>query len=173
MVKYFRSLLIVLTVVAFAAPAFAQDAPQFEIFLGYGNINVEDSGRKSGFVSNQTFNLNNWFAIDNMFGAYSLGSDPNLGKIQLISNMFGAKVTHRAEKIEPFAVAGFGGGFLRFPQSGQGSNNAMAFRFGGGVDILFKESFAWKVEVSRVSYHFSGWNSGTNISTGIVIRVTQ
>jgi hypothetical protein len=172
MVKYVKSLLIVLTALAFAAPAFAQDAPQFEIFMGYGNLNIEDSGRKHGFVSNQTLNLNHWFAIDNMFGAYSLGSDPTVGKITLISNIFGAKATHRAEKIEPFATVGFGAGWLT-TQSGSG-NNGIAFRVGGGVDIPFKESFAWKVEVTRASYRFGGaWNSGTNLSTGIVIRIFE
>jgi opacity protein-like surface antigen len=172
MVKFFSTVLVAFAVVVFAAPAFAQDAPQFEIFMGYGNINIGDSGRKSGFVSNQTLNLNHWFAIDNMFGAYSLGSDPTVGKVTLLSNIFGAKLTHRAEKIEPYAAVGIGAGWLT-TQSGQG-NNGIAFRVGGGVDIPFKESFAWKVEVTRVSYRFSGsWNSGTNLSTGIVIRVFE
>jgi hypothetical protein len=172
MVKYISTLLVVFAVMAFASPAaFAQDIQGFEIMMGYGNINIEDSGRHSGFVSHQTINLNSWFALDNGFGAYSLGTDPSVGKIQLISNIFGAKFTYRAEKVHPYVSAGFGGGFLRFPDSGSGSNNAIAARFGGGLDFPFKDNFAWKIDVSRASYHFNGWNSGTSVSTGIVIKV--
>lgn len=176
MVKYISTLLVVFAVIAFASPAAsAQDIQQLEIMLGYANMDnpipIGTTGRHSGFVSHQTINLNSWFGLDNGFAAYSLGTDPNAGKVQLISNIFGAKFTYRAEKVHPYAVAGFGGGFLRFPQVGSGSNNAMAVRVGGGVDIPFKENFSWKIDLTRQSYHFAGWNSATNLSTGIVIRI--
>jgi hypothetical protein len=177
MVKYFSALLIVM---ALAAPAFAQDVPQFEIAMGYANVNVKGfGGRHSGFATHQTFNLNSWLAVDNYLGYYGFGTDPNYGKVQLITDIFGGKVTYRAERVHPYAVAGIGGGFLRFPQSGVGTNNSLAFRVGGGVDIPIGESLAWKVDVSRMSFHFGGvtgtggYNSGTNLSTGIVIKISQ
>jgi len=98
----------------------------------------------------------------------------------LIAVIPAAKATYHAEKVAPYAVAGIGGGFLRFPDIGASSQNSLAFRYGGGVDIPFKESFAWKVEVTRMSFHFgnittggSGYVSGVNLSTGIVIKITQ
>ena len=178
MVKYFSTLLVVL---AFAVPAMAQDVPQVEIALGYANVNVNGyGGRHSGFASHQTINLNSWVGIDNYLGYYGFGTNPTYGKIQLITDIFGGKFTYRGEKVAPYAVAGIGGGFLRFPQSGVGTNNSLAFRLGGGVDIPIGQSLAWKVDVSRVSFHFgpttaggSSYASGTNLSTGIVIKLAQ
>ena len=177
MVKYFSALLVM----AFAVPALAQDIPQVEIALGYANVNVKGFGdRHSGFASHQTINLNSWFAIDNYLGYYGFGTSPTYGKTQLITDIFGGKFTYRGEKVAPYAIAGIGGGFLRFPQSGVGTNNSMAFRLGGGVDIPIGENLAWKVDVSRMSFHFgattaggSSYASGTNLSTGIVIKITQ
>jgi opacity protein-like surface antigen len=175
MVKYFSALLVVIAVVAFAAPAFAQDAPQFEITLGYGNLNLNPiDGRHSGFASHQTINLNHWFGIENYLGYYSFGRDPDLGKTQFLMIVPGAKLTYRASRIEPFAVVGLGGGSFRFPDLGQGTGQSLAFRIGGGVDIPFKENFAFKVDVSRVSTRpFGTWSSGMNISTGLVIKIYQ
>ena len=170
MVKYICALLLV---VAFAAPAFAQDVPQIEIAMGYGNVNVPGvvTGRHSGFTSHQTINLNSWLGIENFVGYYGLGTISGLGKTQMITDAFGGRFSYRAAKVTPYAVAGIGGSFLRFPQLGAGSSNSMTFRLGGGVDIPIGENFAWKVDVSRMTYHFSGYKSGTGISTGIVIKI--
>jgi hypothetical protein len=171
MVKYLSVLLLL---VAFAAPAFAQDdVPQFEISMGYGNTNLKGvPGRHSGFVTQQTFNLNSWLGVENYIAYYGFGTDPTYGKTQLITDMFGGKFTYRAAKVNPYAVAGIGGGFLRFPQSGVGTNNAFSTRYGGGLDVPFKEgALAVKLEVSRQSFHFGTWTPGTAFSAGLVIKV--
>jgi hypothetical protein len=160
--------------VAFAAPAFAQDYPQMEIALGYGNINVKDiEGRHSGFVSHQAFNVTSVIAIENYFGYYAMGSDPSFGKMRLLTDIFGAKFNYRTAGPVIYGVAGLGGGFLQFPDFGAGTNNSLAFRVGGGVDIPWGDSLAFKVDVSRTSFHFDGWKSGMNISTGIVLKISQ
>ena len=170
MVKHFGALLIVM---ALAAPAFAQDVPQIELGFGYGNLGIKNvNGRHSGFASHQTINLNSWLGVDNYLGYYGFGTDPNYGKTQLIAEIFGGKIGYHGEKVAPYVVAGIGGGFLRFPNIGASSQNSLAFRYGGGVDIPFKENFAWKVDLSRMSFHFGGaYSSGTNLSTGIVIKI--
>src|SRR5262245_56172175 len=123
MVKYVSVLLLLM---AFAAPAFAQDIPQVEIALGYGNINVKDlvDGRHSGFASHQAINLSNMFAIENYFGYYGLGSDLGLGKTELLTNVFGGKFSYRTAGPVLYGSAGIGGGWLRFPDIGAGSNSA-------------------------------------------------
>ena len=175
MVKYVGALLLVMT---FVTPAFAQDDyPQVELAFGYGNLKVNDlvPGRHSGFATHQTFNLTSKFAIENYLGYYSFGSDPNVGKIELITNVFGGRFNIRTPKPVIYGIAGLGGGFLRFPQIGAGSNNALAFKLGGGVDYPFHDFFSWKFDVSRMSFHFSdsisSWKSGMNISTGIVFKI--
>lgn len=172
MVKCFRSLLLVM---AFAVPAMAQDYPLLEIGFGYGNIgsNVLASGRHSGFVTNQAFNLNSWFAIENFLGYYTNGTDPQFGKMNLITNSFGGRVNYRNLGPVFYANAGFGGGWVQFTQAG-GSISSMATRFGGGVDIPWKDYFAWKFEVSRMGFHLlDQWNSSTNFTAGIVLKINQ
>jgi Outer membrane protein beta-barrel domain len=175
MVKYVSVLLLLM---AFAAPAFAQDVPQLEIALGYGNLNLDNlaigptPGRHSGFATHQAINLNSLFAIENYFGYYGLGTVAGLGKTEMLTNVFGGRFAYRAKGPVIYGSAGIGGGWMRFPDIGAGSQNAMAFKYGGGVDIPLGDSIAWKVDVSRMSFHFFGdWNSGVNISTGIVLKI--
>jgi hypothetical protein len=168
--------------IACASPAFAQDYPQFEIAMGYGNLGLKMdsfsfSGRHSGFASHQAFNLSSVFAIENYFGYYGLGENPTLGGMQLLANMFGGKVSYRSAGPVIYGSAGLGGGWIRLPDIGAGTQNAFAVRFGGGVDIPINDSLAWKVDVSRMSFHFddgvTSWKSGVNVSTGIVLKISQ
>ena len=181
MVKYVCVLLLVM---ACAAPAFAQDYPVFEIGLGYANTGGEVNGfiafdgRHSGFATNQAFNLSSNFAIENYFGYYGLGRDLSFGKMQLLANMIGGRVATRTDRFMLYGTAGIGGGWIRFPDLGAGTQNAFGVRFGGGVDIPLNDSVAWKVEASRMSFHFNldpahSWNSGVNIYTGIVLKISQ
>src|SRR5262245_59400576 len=138
MVKY---VCISLLMLAFAAPAFAQDYAPFELSLGYGNLGVNDlEGRHSGFTTHQTFNLNSWLAIENFIGYYGFGTDPFYGKTTLFTDIFGGRFNYRKEGLPVFyGIAGIGGGFLRY-EAGYGSNNSLAFRFGGGADIPLNDS---------------------------------
>ena len=186
MVKYGFGLLLI---IAFAAPGFAQDIPQIELGFGYGNFGVNSPSipgsnvpilsdkRHSGFTTHQTINLNSTFAIENYLGLYWFGTEPLFGKTELVSEHIGGRVSYR--KLGPvlYGSAGIGAGFIRLPQSG-GGESSFGFKYGGGVDIPFKEFFAWKIDISRMSYGFfgevvDGRTSGLNISTGIVIKVGQ
>ena len=172
MVKYVFGLLLI---IAFAAPGFAQDVPQIELGFGYGNYAMKSlhPDRHSGLATHQTFNLNSVFGIENYLGYYGFGTDPQFGKTELITELFGGKVSYRNLGPVLYGTAAIGGGFLRFPNAGVGTSS-FGVKFGGGIDIPFKESFAWKIDVSRMSFHFfEQWNSGTNISTGIVIKISQ
>lgn len=177
MVKYVGVLILLM---ACAVPAFAQDdVPQMEIALGYGNINVKNvvDGRHSGFATHQAFNLNSRFAIENYLGYYGMGSIniPGFGaaKTQLLTNTFGAKVNYRTAGPVLYVSGGLGAGWLRFPDLGVGSDSAFAVRIGGGVDVPINDYFSAKIDVSRHSFHFGDWTSGVNISTGIVIKISQ
>jgi len=174
-----RYIFILLVVTAFAAPAFAQDIPQLELGFGYGNFEMKElfPNRANGFTTRQTINLNPTFAIENYLGYYWFGTQPNFGKTELVSEHIGARVNYR--KLGPvlYGNASIGGGFLRFPQLGSGESS-FGFKYGGGVDIPFKDFFAWNVDVSRMSYGFFGdfldtRVGGLNISAGIVIKMGQ
>jgi hypothetical protein len=161
--------------VIFAAPGLAQDVPQIELGFGYGNFAMKDlvPDRHSGFATHQTINLNSIFAIENYLGYYSFGSDPRFGDMELISEIFGGKVSYRGAGPVIYGSGGIGGGWLRFPDAGTGTNG-FGVKYGAGIDIPFKDFFAWKLEVSRMSYRFfDQWNSGMNVTAGIVIKITQ
>ena len=180
MVKYVCALIFVM---AFCAPAFAQDYAQFEIAMGYSNLGLKNepiTGRHSGFGTYQSFNLTSVFAIENYVGYYGLGRDPNFGKIQLITDTFGGRFNYRSAGPVLYGNAGIGGGFLRLPDLGAGSNNGFAFRIGGGVDIPWGDSLAVKVDVTRQSFRLPNlttfnteWKSGVNIMGGIVLKISQ
>ena len=182
MVKYVSVLFVA---ILFASPALAQDYPQIELAFGYGNLSLPNSfeasgtglgvgtGGHSGFASHQIFNATSWFGIENYLGYYTLGTG-DFGKTELITTMFGGKLSlRRSERIVPYVSAGLGGGWLRFPQLGGGSDNAFSTRFGGGVDYSIGDSLAIKFDVSRMSFNFEEWRSGINFSTGIVLKITQ
>ena len=171
MVKIVSALLLV---VAFVTPALAQDVPPIELGFGYGNLALKSltPGRHSGFATHQVFNLNSVLAIENYLGYYGFGRDPSLGKIEMISDTFGGKFSFRRLGPVFYGSAGIGGGWLRFPDLGAGTNSAFAIKLGGGVDVPINDTFAWKVDVSRMSIHFfEQWHSGVNISTGIVFKI--
>ena len=175
-----RYLFVLLVVMASAAPAFAQDVPQLELGFGYGNYSMKDlfPNRSNGFTTRQTINLNSIFAIENYLGFYWFGTQACCGKTELISEHIGGRVSYRNLGPVFYGNASIGGGFFRFPQAGVG-DSSFGVKYGGGVDIPFKEFFAWNIDVSRMAYgHPSvlagdGRVGGLNISAGIVIKMGE
>jgi len=183
MVKYCCALGLIL---AFAAPAFAQDDyPVFQIAPGYGNIGFRfdfrdpnlapfvnlKPGRHSGFVLDTNFNFNARFGVDLFTGYYSVAPNSTL-----YTNTFGMTASLRkSSRIIPYGTAGFGFGSLQLStQLGVLGEKSMATRIGGGVDIPFNDSMAIRVDVTRMGFHFEKkWNSAANYSVGVVLNLSQ
>ena len=176
-----KSAAVLVLLVLFAIPVMAQDDyPRIQTSLGYANLGLVDFGkpnpdgsftatsRHSGFANETGFNLTRNLGINNYMGIYGLG-----GGVTMISDLFGGKAMYRAARVVPYAVAGLGFGYLTDSNGYYSYGSAFATRFGGGVDVPFKESLAWKFEISRMSFHFGGWTSGTNFQTGIVFTILQ
>jgi len=176
---------VVLFVLLSAIPVMAQeDYPKVQTSMGYANLGFVDFGnpslgftptpptaRHSGFANETGFNLTRNLGINNYMGIYGLG-----GGITMISDLFGGKAMYRTARAVPYGVAGIGFGYLTSSSYGYGSS--FGTRFGAGVDVPFKESLAWKFEISRMSFHLqttanSSWTSGTNFQTGIVFTILQ
>jgi opacity protein-like surface antigen len=182
MVRFF---VVACFVLLLAVPVLAQeDYPRIETSLGYANLSFPDlntgaSGHHSGFANQTSFNLTRSLGLDNYMGIYGLGQG-----VTLISDFFGGKAMYRAPRFVPYALGGLGIGYFTASTSyGTASTSKFAVRYGGGVDIPINDSMAWKVEISRMSFHLpqfgstgvqtSSWTSGTNISTGIVFTIAQ
>jgi hypothetical protein len=161
-------------------PAFAQeDYPRIQNSMGYANLSFPDfttgeNSRHSGFANSTGFNLTRSLGLENYMGIYGLGSG-----VTMISDLFGGKATYRAARVAPYVLAGLGIGYFTASTSyGYASSSSFATRFGAGVDIPINDSMAWKVELSRMNFHFrtvptSAWTNGTNFSTGIVFTLSN
>ena len=178
-----RTVVAVCFALFLAIPALAQeDYPRIQTSMGYANLSFLDfgtgqKGHHSGFANSTGFNLTRSLGVENYMGIYSLGQG-----VTLVSDLFGGKATYRAARIAPYALAGIGVGyFTQSTSAGYGSTSSFATRYGAGVDIPISESLAWKVEVSRMSFHINlsadgrgpSWNGGTNFSTGIVFTLSN
>ena len=180
MVKIIKYCLAFALLLAFAAPAFAQDDyPVFQIAPGYGNIGNKPllallgspAGRHSGFTLDTDFNLSSKLGIELFTGYYNMG--PNT---QIYTNTFGGIVALRKnERITPFAVGGFGFGVLQqASQFGILQGRSKAVRYGAGVDVPFHDSMALRFSATRIGFHFNHvWETGTNYSVGIVLNLSQ
>jgi len=170
----------VLFVLLLVVPAMAQDDyPKIETSMGYANLGFPnlitgEFGHHSGFANQTGFNLTRTWGLENYMGIYGVGQG-----VTLISDFFGGKAVYRSSRVVPYALAGLGVGYFTASTSqGYGSLSAFATRYGAGVDIPINDSMAWKVEVSRMTFHLattatSSWTGGTNFSTGIVFTISQ
>ena len=170
MVKILRYSLALSVLLVFAAPAFAQDYPRFQLAPGYGNLKfgIPNAGletkRHSGFTMDTNYNFSPALGLDIFTGYYSLGNG-----YTLYTNTFGFNATLRKkEKIIPYGTAGFGFGYLNT------GNQAMATRIGGGADFPIGDSLAIRADVTHMGFHFfHEWNGGMNVSVGIVLTLSQ
>ena len=152
-------------------PAMAQDDyPKIQTSMGYANLSLL-SGHHSSFANQTGFNLSRTLGLENYMGIYGLGQG-----VTLISDFFGGKAMYRTARAVPYALAGIGVGY--FTDSQGYGQSSFATRYGAGVDIPINDSLAWKVEVSRMTFHLqttftSSWTGGTNFATGIVFTISQ
>ena len=176
-----KTFIVTCFVLLLAVPALAQDEfPRIQTSLGYANLGLPDlvtgsTGHHSGFANSTGLNFTKTLGFENYMGLYSLGNSTSL-----ISDFVSGKATWRAAKLAPYAVAGIGFGYLNL---GIGAVSGFGTRYGGGVDVPINDILSWKVEVSRLSFHFgpgldannlnSSWIGGTNIQAGIVFTLTQ
>ena len=176
---------VLVLLVLFAIPVMAQDDyPRIQTSLGYANLGLADFGkpnpdgsitatsRHSGFANETGFNFTRSLGVSNYMGVYGLG-----GNVTMIADFIGGKAMYRTDRAVPYALAAIGFAYLTSATSYYGSSS-FGTRWGGGIDFPFNDTMAFKVEVSRMSFHFpttasSAWTSGVNISTGIVFTLAQ
>ena len=190
-----------ITFIVFPAGAADEGFPQIEIGIGYGGVKLSSisgftskscfldpfcgggfietsSGNHSGFVSQQSFNANRWFGIENYLGYYGAGegltSKAVLGR-NLSSTLFtdacGAKAAVRKLKwIVPYGAAGIG--VSAVSAQGQGSESGVALRLASGLDIPFNDTVGIRLDYSRFSSHlFNQWQISRHLSVELVFTL--
>jgi len=167
----------------FTVAAVAQDVPKFEVPVGFSFVNVHPDlspvssfnifGGGGGFV----YNVTPWIGIKADLMGYSQGSGL---KNQLVNNnipvtfnvqgnvftyMFGPQIKKHSGRFQPFGEALFGGAHsnayanaynnIHGLTSTNGSNNAFAMAFGGGLDYALTPHFQIRpVEVDYLYTRF-------------------
>ena len=185
------SLVALLMVLSLPLMASAQEgAPKVEIFGGYSyvrtdtNAFVSESISAHGFNTSLAGNITKHIGIVGEFSRFTLSDSfavSVLGRINVDSNvvtyLFGPRITPHRGKVEPFVHALFGGARENDKFSGgivdEVTENAFAFALGGGLDIKVNDNFA--IRVAQVDYLGDrlGGETANNFrySVGVVIRL--
>lgn len=121
---------LVVFIVMFALPAFAQDQPKADWFLGYSYLhpNVKaGQGIPRGFGTALTFYPTAKLGLTADFGFHRKN-----GGSTTVPFMFGPRLNMGHEKARPFLEALFGGSHI---SSGGSSTTGFAMALGGGLDV--------------------------------------
>jgi opacity protein-like surface antigen len=165
-------------------------APKVEIFGGYSYLRadtssmVSDSISAHGFNTSLAGNITKHIGIVGEFSRFTVSESFTvsvLGPINVDSNvvtyLFGPRITLHRGKVEPFVHALLGGARENDKFSGglvgESTENAFAFALGGGLDIKVNDNFA--IRVAQVDYLGDklGGETANNFrySVGVVIRL--
>ncbi len=160
--------------------AVAQDYPKFEVPVDFSFINVHPNA--AGLTSfnffgggvGAVYNFSPIFGIKADFDGYTQGSGNHFtenGNVvnlsgNLFTYLFGPQIKKHSGTFQPFGEVLFGGGHINLngnvfgnngQLSGNGSANAFAMEFGGGLDMAISKSIQLRpVEVDYLYTHFGG-----------------
>jgi hypothetical protein len=177
-----KRVLVVIAVLLIGTVAFAQEGPKAEItgYYSYFRFNPENSGTLSSHSLNGggadiSYFFTSMIGIKAEFAGYESSSvtfTNNISTATASANLFtynvGPVVKFRAEKLEPFAEALFGGAHSSFYGNlckqlaacvvNNPSNNAFDFVLGGGVDIPLSHAIA--IRPAQVDYVLTRFGNG-------------
>ena len=167
-------LLLLMTVTAAA-----QDNPKAEVFGGYSYLRANPGLGVPGFNLNGgsgsvAFNPTKVIGIVGDFGVYHAGNIYGSGVGgNIVSYLFGPRLSYRRDRITPFAQVLFGGAHA---SGGGTSSNSFAMALGGGLDITATDNIAIRViqgEYVMTRFNIIGVATNQNnarISAGVVFR---
>ena len=153
-----------------------QLVPRYEFSILYDYVNFHpgspfadfnNHGASGGF----TYNASRWLGLTAELGAYrfkdrNLSGTPVNGSI--VSYLFGPRLNWRKfDYFVPFAEFLLGGSRGGTSLIGAGSQNSFSTAAGGGVDMVLRKGFAWRVaELDYYMTTFSGPALGGNARQG-------
>lgn len=159
-----------------------RDPWQLEAGFQYQHFGVFALGfHNLGFNSSLTRFLNDWFGLEAaaVAGFGHTGTTANIPVNLVAKSLFVGGGPHIAvsnkSRLEPWGHALVGLEHFRFTQTsnalGLGSNSALGFQVGGGVDYKFGGRASWRVQADYVGTHFSSAvQTNYSFGTGIVFN---
>jgi outer membrane protein OmpA-like peptidoglycan-associated protein len=165
--------------------------PRFEVAGMYHYINLNpgdpfDSFSNHGGAGSFTYNASKWLGLTGELGAYHFHRDvsPITGSSTPVNGsfssfLFGPRLNlRRFDYFVPFAEFLVGAAHAGAQLGGDKSQSTFAMAAGGGVDVVFSRSVAWRfAQIDYFSTNFSGTDlaarsrqTGIRLGTGLVLR---
>ena len=157
-----------------AAPArMASEYFNWQVAISYQYFRASAGGTTvnlHGFNTSFTRFATEWIGLEGDVAA-GFGDAPDGSRVKLLFYGAGPRIAYRrAEKIEPWGHALFGGTHL-LPQTSFGSTNGFGYVVGGGVDYKLTPRVSWRVQGDFVGTHFfSQWQKNGQFVTGLVFN---
>jgi outer membrane protein OmpA-like peptidoglycan-associated protein len=159
--------------------------PRFELGGGYSYVNFNpgdpfDRFNSHGGTGSFVVNASRWFGLVAEIGSYNFNSRDISGAGGVFTTyLFGPRFNLRKfDYFVPFGEALIGGSSAGMALVGNQKQNSFASAIGGGVDMVIRKNFAWRVvQIDYLVTNFSGTALGGNdrqdslrLGTGLYYR---
>jgi hypothetical protein len=172
-----HSILILVAACIFLAPARSASAQlrNHDAFLGYSRLGSDafypNVGGLNGWEAALHIHLRPFFGVEGDVAHYGLGADAAVPRTTTV--LVGPRISLKAAGINLFVRGMVGGEHSANGNVGTHiSGGALAYDFGGGVDLPIAPFFAWRLSADRISAPTVSPSGGTpaRFNTGLVFR---
>jgi hypothetical protein len=166
---------VILCLISGSAPAMAVSLRNHDAFVGYSRLGHDafypNVGGLNGWEGALHIHLKPFFGVEGDVAHYGLGANAAVPRTTTV--LFGPRISVRALGINLF-VHGLVGG--EHSANGDGgvhiSHGALAYGYGGGVDLPILPFFAWRFSGDHISAPTVSPDGGNHarFNTGLVFR---
>jgi len=164
-----------LCILSAAATAHSASLRNHDAFIGYSRLGSDafysNAGGLNGWEGALHIHIAPFLGIEGDVAHYGLGADAAIPRTTTV--MFGPRVSLKALGINLFVHGMVGGEHSANSDSDvHMSHGAMAYDFGGGVDLPVLPFFAWRFSADHISAPTVSPSEGTKarFDTGLVFR---
>jgi opacity protein-like surface antigen len=165
---------LIIALLLVCLPSFAQQPPPptpvFDISGTYSYVRVGSTASNyNGASASFALNVNHWLGVVGDFGGYHEAVMSGFDSSNLITYLFGPRVSYRSEeRVTPFVQVLFGGAYDTYI-----ARSALAMTAGGGLD--YKVAPHVSLRLAQVEYLMTRFGQQTQnnlrVSTGIVFHL--
>ena len=160
-----------------SAPMNSPERQPWQLGVGYQYQHYDVLGQSfgdNGIDTNVARYLNNWFAAEGAvtLGFGNTGKPLNLSAKSLFAGGGPHVVLHSYDRFDPWVHVLVGVQHFRFTQRGPlGSNSALGFMAGAGVDYKIRDRVYWRIQGDYIGTHFqSSQQTNYSFGTGLVFN---
>ena len=166
---------VVLFLISGSAPAMAVSLRNHDAFVGYSRLGHDafypNVGGLNGWEGALHIHLKPFFGVEGDVAHYGLGANAAVPRTTTV--LFGPRISVRALGINLFVHGLVGGEHSANSDGGVHiSHGALAYGYGGGVDLPILPFFAWRFSGDHISAPTVSPDGGNHarFNTGLVFR---